>query len=64
MLKNTGTTVRRETDPELPSDCLSCRSFALTPALTPAGDLRPRPADHRCLQTGERRAGMLRARGL
>lgn len=29
MLKNTGTTVRRETDPELQSHCLSCRLYSL-----------------------------------
>lgn len=62
MLKNTGTTVRREADPELVP--LFFLSFILTPVLTPAGDLRPRPPDHGCLQTRERRAGVLRARGL
>lgn len=38
-------------------------AFELTPVLTPAGDLRPRPADYSCLQTGERRSGVLRTRG-
>lgn len=37
--------------------------FALTRLLAPARHLRPRPADHGRLQTGERRAGVLRTGG-
>lgn len=61
MLKNTGTTVGTGSRAALSPFSLS---FALTPAPAAARHLRPRPADHGRLQTGERRAGVLCSRGV